>query len=126
MFGKKKRYCKPRGRHASKTNAQLQSSVLDTTGSEAATTQPASAAERKISLTAVTNADNTNKRLPEDFIYVMMNSMQLTTMVSLLCCPHCFDNKLTMCITQSKGMAHLIKIKCLNCETYNFEYFRIF
>ncbi|XP_055871447.1 uncharacterized protein LOC129923623 [Biomphalaria glabrata] len=118
MFGKKKRYCKPRGRHASKTNAQLQSSVLDTAGSEAATTQPASAAERKISLTAVTNADNTNKRLPEDFIYVMMNSMQLTTMVSLLCCPHCFDNKLTMCITQSKGMAHLIKIKCLNCETY--------
>ncbi|XP_055868337.1 uncharacterized protein LOC129923093 isoform X2 [Biomphalaria glabrata] len=84
MFGKKKRYCKPRGRHASKTNAQLQSSVLDTAGSEAATTQPASAAERKISLTAVTNADNTNKRLPEDFIYVMMNSMQLTTMVSLL------------------------------------------
>ncbi|XP_055873964.1 uncharacterized protein LOC129924163 [Biomphalaria glabrata] len=94
------------------------SSVLDTAGSEAATTQPASAAERKIILTAITNADNTNKRLPEDFIYVMMNSMELTTMVSLLCCPHCFDKKLTMCITQSKGMAHLIKIKCLNCETY--------
>ncbi|XP_055860972.1 uncharacterized protein LOC129921843 isoform X2 [Biomphalaria glabrata] len=48
----------------------------------------------------------------------MMNSMELTTMVCLLCCPHCFDKKLTMCITQSKGMAHLIKIKCLNCETY--------